>query len=262
MKRVAGGMIGEPDMALTNVLLDWRCVTERQIRRLTNHAFAKEHQAGTRLRTLQKIDWFDGLWYQKTGKEREHVWFLGSAAFHYYSIVHRMQLLDPLRMLQFKDYMLSLCAINELRLILEERGRYTEVEYAPTWVKGETIRPFSRFCVESSRGPLTLYVERVTQKGRPLSLMQKKIALYEQMAADNDGKLPAVKPGPVMVVWSVGSIQAIRELVGSIDYIPDHFVQAFLPDECLSDFPFSFYLAQKGSKVGDVQLQQMNMDIL
>jgi hypothetical protein len=114
LKRVASGMIGEPDMALTNILLDWRCVTERQIRRLTSHAFAKEHQAGTRLRTLQKMDWFDGLWYQQSSKEREHIWFLGSAAFHYYSIVHSMKLLDPLRMLQFKDYMLSLCAINEL----------------------------------------------------------------------------------------------------------------------------------------------------
>ncbi|CAG7651207.1 hypothetical protein PAECIP111802_04905 [Paenibacillus allorhizosphaerae] len=263
VNRVSAGQIGPPDLILTKFFQEWICLTERQIRRLAANSFDKAHHIGTRLRILQKLDWFDGYWFSRQGVlEKEHVWMLGQGAFIFYTMMHGMHLLEPWQLHKYKSYSLSICAINELRMILEERGKYAEVVYAPNWSKGDPIRPFSQFFIQSEKGPLTMYVERLAQKSNPLRLMQKKQEMYEKMVADNAGKLPMVQPGAAMVVWSVGSLEAIEALVGSIDYMSDAFVQIFLPDECLDEFPRSFFVAKKGKREGEVELQRLNMDIL
>lgn len=257
------GQIGPPDLMLTQLLLSWRCLTEKQIRYLARNSFNKGHEIGTRLRVLQKIGWFDGFVIDTPDGRRENMWMTGLAAHQYFELVEQVQgLQDPISMLQFKDYAVSLGAVNEFRLLLEERGHAPEVSYAPVWRKGDKPRPYSRFVVTTEQGPLTLYVERLSQKGKPISFMRKKLEMYEEMTKENGGALPNQGQGASMVVWSVGSIQSIQEIVGSMDYIPDSFFQAFLCDECLSEFPQAFFLATKGEKMGEVMTQPLQMDLL
>lgn len=261
--RLNAGQIGRPDMALSDLMSEWRCVTERQLRRLSSSVFKKGHQAGTRLRLLQKIGWFDGFMIQTMDGVKENVWMNGISASQYYQLVLGIEnMQDPMQLLQFKDYALSICAINELRLILEERGKIPVVNYSPMWRRPEPQKPFCTMLVDTDQGALTIYAERITQRVKPMSVMRKKLEMYEELCAANGGKLPGLKKGASLVVWSVGSIQAIEEIVGSLDYFPDTFMSVFLVDECLDTFPQSFFLAQKGKGMGTVNLQPFTMDLL
>lgn len=263
MRRLQNGEIGPPDLTLTRILLSWRCLTERQLRYLARHYFAKGHEIASRLRLLQKVGWFDGFYIETPEGKREYIWMLGLAAFQYYDLIEGIEgLQDPISLMRYKDNPIAMSAVNEFRLQLEERGRLPAASYAPVWRKGDEPRPYMVMKVQSEQGPLTLYVERLSQKGKPLSFMRKKIEMYEAMLAQNDGKLPSEDGGAAMVVWSVGSLQAIEEIVGSMDYIPESFFQAFLVDECLENFPHAFFLAQKGRRVGEVNLQPLQMDLL
>lgn len=263
IQRLNTGMIGPEDLVLTQHFLSMRCLTEKQIRQRARLSFRRGHEVGTRLRLLQKIGWFDGFVIDSPDGRREYMWMNGLAAHQYYDLIEQVGgLQDPIAMLQFKDYAVSLAAINEFRLILEERGHDLDVAYAPVWRKGDQPRPFSRFVLETERGTLTMYVERLFQKGKPLSFMRKKIEMYEAMLAENDGKLISFNGGAGMVIWSVGSLQAVQEIVASMDHIPETFFQAFLVDECLDDFPNAFFLAKKGKKLGEVLIQPLQMDLL
>jgi hypothetical protein len=263
MHRVNIGQIGRPDKTLSDLLSEWRCVTEKQIRRLSSSVFNKGHKAGSRLRMLQKIGWFDGFWVQNSQGVRENIWMQGFAAHQYYERVLGVNhLQDPLQLLQNKDYALSLCAINELRMILEERGKVPDVTYAPMWIRPEKQLPFCTMVVDTDKGALTIYVDRITQRVKPVQVMRKKIQMYEEMCNENGGKLPGLKKGAAIIVWSVGSIQSIVEIVGSIDYLPEHMFQVFLVDECIETFPQSFFLAKKGKGMGTVDLQPFTMDLL
>jgi len=212
---------------------------------------------------LQKIGWFDGFWIQNSDGIKENVWMHGLSAYQYYQLIMGVEnMQDPMQLLQFKDYTLSLCAINELRLILEERGKVPLVKYSTMWRWSEPQRPFCTMVVDTDKGALTMYVERITQRVKPVTVMRKKLEMYEEMSNANGGRLPGLKKGASIVVWSVGSIQAIIEIVGSLDFMPDNFTQVFLVDECLETFPQSFFLAQKGKGMGTAELQPFTMDLL
>jgi hypothetical protein len=261
-QRMKMGQIGQPDVSLSKLLIDWQCVTENQIRRLATPFFEKGHHAASRLRLLLKIGWFDGFSMSSTEGKKEHVWVNGISSHQYYTFVEGYEnIQDPIQLLQATDYTLSICAINEFRLLLEERGNPVEVDYAPVGRKEDPTRPLAQFVVETNKGPLTIYMERLVQKGKPLSNLRKKIYMYEKMIELNGGKLPTTKKGAAMVVWSVGTIQAIEEIVGSADYFPETFFHVFLVDECLPAFPDAFIMAKKGQRVGEVNLSPVNMDL-
>ncbi len=262
MHRVQSQQITKSDMGLSRLLIDWKCLTEKQIRQLGRTYYDKGHLVGSRLRLLQKTGWFDGFVMQSLDGQREHIWLNGIAAFQYFSFVEGLENLDETTaMIAMKGFVVSICAINEFRLRLEERGKPAEATYSPIWRKSGPVLPLSRLVVDTNRGPLTLYVERLLQAGKPLSYLYKKIAMYEAMVEKNGGTLPAERGGAAMVVWSVGSIQAIEELVASIDHFPDHFLMTFLVDEHMDSFPNAFFLAKKGRNVGDVEIRPLNMDL-
>jgi len=262
LRRMQRGEIGSPDLHLSELLMDWYCLTEKQIRKLSLSVFDKEHKTATRLRMLQKIGWFDGFWIEREGY-KENVWIQGIASQQYFSFVAGVNVeSNPMDMLNHRQYSLSICAINDFRIIIEDRGNVPKlVKYAPLWKKNCVFNPFCQMVVSTKKGSLTLYIERIIQSWHPLSIMRNKLAMYEKMTADNQGQLPPLEKGAALIVWSVGSIEAIKALVSSIDYLPD-LPMVFLVDELLQDFPHSFFIAKKGRTLGEVDLQAFSMDLL
>jgi hypothetical protein len=259
-RRISYGEIGSDDLALGNLLISWRCVTERQLRILAEPLYGVGHKVGKRIRVLQKIGWTDGFVIDASTGHREHIWMYGIPAYQFYQICMGAEIEDPFTMLTIRGYALSICAINEFRFMLEQRGHVPEIHYSPVWRKGDPTRPFCQVDITVKSNPLTIYIERIMQKNEPLRRMRVKLDMYDQMFLKNNALL-GPDGRPAMVVWSVGSIEAIESLVGSIDYWPDSFLQVFLVDEFMDSFPNSFYLAKKGRKLGEVILEKINMDL-
>lgn len=257
------GFIDEGAIFLSSLIMHFRCMSERQVRHLARDRFSKQNEIASRLRSLRKIGWFESLVIEdpETGA-KETLWWLGLTAVQYFQFQgHGADLQDPWLLINNNKLVIAVCAVNQMRAWFEDRDLIEKASYCPQWPKGEKPRPFATFVVRTVHGPLTLYVERLTQAGKPVHYMQTKIAMYEDMIRES-GELIREQGGSAMVVWSVGSFHAIEEIVGSIDHLPDSLLQAFVCDESMEDFPnAAFFFAQKIGRRGEVRLKPLQMDL-
>ncbi|RUS44948.1 hypothetical protein [Cohnella sp. AR92] len=263
--RVETGQITESDVEVAITLAKMRVLTENQLRRLYQHQFPKAHKLGSRLRFLQQIGWFDGWHMESEYNAREYVWSIGVAARNYLGFVMGMHdLPNPIALAQNITHNLAVCAVNELRVQLLLKGIIHESDFVlyPHLAPNEE-NPLALVKMNTPAGAIVMYVERLQQTKKPLRFMKYKMKRYGDWIA-REGTLPSPFPSdnqPIML-WSCGTEQAVIELVGSLNYLPDDMFHLFLIDEHMSDVKEAFRVAIKGDQPGDVILKKFVFDFL
>jgi len=263
--RVETGQITENDVEVAVTLAKMKVLTENQLRRLYQGKYEKAHKLGSRLRFLQQVGWFDGWYMESEYNEREYVWSIGIAAKNYLGFVMGMnELPNPIAMAQQIPHYLSVCAINELRIQLLAKGIIQDEDFVlyPHLAPNEE-NPLALVKMNTPMGAIVMYVERLQQTKKPLRFMKYKLKRYLDWIA-REGRLPSPYPtdNPPIMLWSCGTEEAVKELVGSLNHLPDEMIHLFLIDEHMADVKQAFRMAIKGQQPGEVELKQFVFDFL
>ncbi|SED12638.1 hypothetical protein [Paenibacillus sp. GP183] len=261
--RVETGQITESDVEVAVTLAKMKVLTEKQIRVLYQDKFEKAHKLASRLRFLQQIGWFDGWYMESDYNGREYVWSIGIAARNYLGFVMGMKdLPNPISLAQNIPHYLTICAVNELRIQLLQKGIIKEEDFIlyPHLAPNEE-NPLALVKMNTPMGSVVMYVERLQQTKKPLRFMKYKLNQYADWIA-RVGHLPSPFPSdiPPIMLWSCGTEQAVREIVGSLNRLPEEMIHLFLIDEHMHDAKQAFFIAEKGEEAGRVTLKQFVFD--
>jgi hypothetical protein len=263
--RVETGQITENDVDVAVTLAKMKVLTERQLRTFYKDKFEKAHKLGSRLRFLQQVGWFDGWFMESEHNAREYVWSIGIAARNYLGFVMGMHdLPNPIALAQNIPHYLSVCAVNELRIQLLQKGIIQEDDFVlyPHLAPNEE-NPLALVKMNTPMGALVMYVERLQQTKKPLRFMKYKLKRYLDWIG-RAGQLPSPFPtdhSPIML-WSCATEQAVIEIVGSLNHLPEEMIHLFLIDEHMQDVKQAFRMAIKGEKPGEVEIKQFVFDFL
>ncbi|WP_240420375.1 hypothetical protein [Paenibacillus periandrae] len=263
--RVETGQITESDLEVAVTLAHMKVLTENQLRRLYQNKFEKGHKLGSRLRFLQGIGWFDGWYMESEYNAREYVWSIGIAARNYLGFVMGMHdLPNPIALAQNISHYLSICAVNELRIQLLQRGIIAHEDFMLyPHISPNEENPLALIRMNTPVGSIVMYIERLQQTKKPLRFMKYKLKRYLNWIA-REGRLPSPYPtdNPPIMLWSCGTEEAVSEIVGSLNHLPDEMIHLFLIDEHMADVKNAFRMAIKGEAPGEVQLKQFVFDFL
>lgn len=262
--RVETGQITPMDVDVAVTLAKMKVLTEKQLRFLYAERFGKAHRLASRLRFLQQIGWFEGWVVESEFNKREYVWSIGIGAKNYLGFVMGMRdLPNPISVAQNIAHYLSVCAVNELRIQMLQRQAISEdkfVLYPHLAPNAET--PLALVGMNTPVGVIVLYIERLQQTRKPLRYMKMKLKRYKDLL--DNGRLPSPFPTehPPIMVWSCGTEEAAKDIVGSLNELPSEMIHLFLIDEHMADFRHAFRIAEKGNQVGEVRLQPFVFDFL
>ncbi|RJG21340.1 hypothetical protein [Paenibacillus thiaminolyticus] len=264
--RVQTGQITKVDIEIAVALANAQALTEKQLRRMFRHRFRKDHELATRLRFLQKLAWFDGWHMESDFNSREYTWTIGVAAQNYLRFVMGMtNLINPFFNSRRCRFFLSVCAINEIKHQMMDLGvLQSENDFSFQPYLGPNVdQPFAQVKMVTPFGPIVFYVERLDQTRKPIKFMSRRINMYLELVEKNENQLPnpTKEQATSMLLWSCGSEEAIREIVGSLYYLPENIPQLFIVDE-EPDIRKAFRVVQKGEGEGEVMIRPFVWDFI
>lgn len=245
--RIQTGQISERDIEVARILGKHQVLTENQLRRLCAHLFEKSHELATRLRFLQKISWFDGFYIENEGYEREYVWTIGMASKNYLGfVVGAKDLPNPMHVLKHPDLYVSLCGVNEFIVQMKVKGIIDErqVRYQPP-IMPKKEKPLAMVYFESSVGLVTFYFERLMQGKSPLQHMKSRLRKYVDWHNEKGELSSPIEGSRAVVIWSLGSLEGLDQLMESLEYLSTDFPQLFMIDELQSDVTQSFRFVER-----------------
>lgn len=262
--RVLRGEISKEDIEIAITLARAKVLTEKQIRYLYRNAFPQAYKLATRLRFLQRIGWYEGWRIESQFNGREHVWSIGIAAKNYLGYGLGMEVPDPIRIAQTIRNCLPFCAINELRIRLVEKGVLQPdgfMWYPPLAPNYDS--PMALIPIQTPLGKMVMYVERLQQDKKPSRFMERKIKQY-LLTVQEQGALfnPVPNSMDPILVWSCGTEESIREIVGVQKRFPTEFMQLFIVDEFMDNLRGAWRIAIRGDAPGDVKIKPFDMDFL
>ncbi|MEF2246417.1 hypothetical protein [Paenibacillus sp. IITD108] len=264
-RRVLRGEISKIDIDIAIVLARAKVLTEKQLRHLFRNIFPQSHKLATRLRFLQKIGWFEGWRLESQFNDREHLWSIGIAAKNYLGYGLGMEVPDPIRISQSIKNCLPFCAINDIRIMLVEKGVlkpdefYWYPELAPDYES-----PMALMAMQTPIGKMVMYVERLSQNKLPARFMARKIKQYLKTFSENGGLYnPIPNSLPPVIVWSCGSEEAMRNILSVQKQFPSDITQFFLVDEFIkeNDLRYAWRVATMNAS-GEATIRAFDMDFL
>ncbi len=263
--RVETGQISEVDLEVAVTLAKMQVLTEKQLRLLYSDKYGKGHKLATRLRDLQKMGWFDGWYMESEYNKREYVWSIGIAAKNYLGFVMGMNNLpNPIALTRNIPHYLTICAVNELRIQLQLQNIIFNGDFVLyPHLAPNAENPLAVVKMNTPVGPIVMYVERLQQTKKPLRFMKYKLKRYKEWI-EKEGHLPSPfpTPNPPIMLWSCATEEGVKEIIGSLNHLPDEMFHLFLIDEYMDNIKQAFFIAIKGETIGEVELKKFHFDFL